>query len=365
MPRSPTRRRSAGSAALISRSSASPVPVASGPASDRPSAARSSGSSGARIIALLPTSGAWGQRCRASTPSWAGFHARTSAPQVSGSASNTAPQAACGANCPARSMSSARRSCSARTSAGCSVAGSITCSPIWPASGSMRSGRVSEPATWEHPTDENGSSSWPTPSAVDYGSSQNGSNNTRPSAGTPSLSTRARTWPTPVVTHQHASARSTTTTGRSHAGTTLTDAMRAWPTPLARDGSSNGGAPGPKRHDLQHEAKHWSTPLATETHAKEQGAADGRPNPWPNLTQQALTHGRRDLTTPKPGRGGLVLNPGFVESLMGFPDGFTVPVSPRHFAALVSELLETRSSSSKPPKPSAGSCGPLFEDGDT
>jgi len=47
---------------------------------------------------------------------------------------------------------------------------------------------------------ESGSLSWPTPKADRSGSSQNGVNRTRPSAGTPSLETYGRQWPTPTMT---------------------------------------------------------------------------------------------------------------------------------------------------------------------
>jgi len=57
-----------------------------------------------------------------------------------------------------------------------------------------------------------------------------------------------------------------------------------------------------------------------------------------------------------------VLDPRFVEALMGFPDGYTALASPTDFAELVSELLETRSSGSKPKSPSSSSSGALFGD---
>lgn len=182
-------------------------------------------------------------------------------------------------------------------------------------------------------TDASASSCWPTATAVDYGSSQNGSNATRPSARTPSLPTIAR-------------------------------------------------------------RKEWSTPLASDTHAKQQGASDGRPSPWPNLPMQVrawptpcttdasgsarkststgvmhsgisltdemraslpITDGPLVQTTRKGGRGGRVLDPRFVEALMGCPDGWTVPVSPKDCAALVFELLATPLSRSKRLERSASS----------
>jgi len=44
------------------------------------------------------------------------------------------------------------------------------------------------------------------------------------------------------------------------------------------------------------------------------------------LLDAAITHGRPDPTTPRDGMSGsgsVVLNPAFVEALMGFPPGWT------------------------------------------
>lgn len=265
----------------------------------------------------------------------------------------------------------------------------------------MRSGRLYEQPTWEPPTVANGCSSWPTPTAVEYGSSQNGSNGWKPSAGTPSLHTLARSssWPTPISTDG----------SDASGGAKLTrSAKDQWPTPLARDGSTSGGPAGPATigrpsagRDLSTVAgRLWSTPLATETHAKLQGAADGRPRPWPNLTAMALwptptttdseaaargtttatamhsgssltdalraswaiTAGPLPPTTRRRGRGGPVLDPRFVEALMGFPDGYTQLDSPKRFDELASELLATRSSRSRRSRPSSTSSLALFDD---
>lgn len=246
---------------------------------------------------------------------------------------------------------------------------------------------------WGRPTDANESSSsdgattdeidWPTPTASDYGSSQNGICAGKPSGGTPSLSTLARTtWATPMA-HD----------GTGGAGTSihrdLQREVKEWSTPIATDGNDAGGGAKTTR-----EAKEWPTPLAEDTHAKMHGEtrpSGGNPNLpmaaslWPTAcTTDAASSGRASTTTdvmhpgvsltdamrsfftitdgrPAPptkkgGRGGPVLDPRFVEALMGFPDGWTVPASPRDFAALASELLETRSSASKAQKHSSASC---------
>jgi len=89
------------------------------------------------------------------------------------------------------------------------------------------------------------SSCWlPTPTASQYGSSQNGINgvggaNERPSAGTLSLFTMAAKGllPTPTATDAKSSGNTTTQwSSARHTGTTLTDAVvRMLPTPTARD----------------------------------------------------------------------------------------------------------------------------------
>ena len=47
-----------------------------------------------------------------------------------------------------------------------------------------------------------------------------------PHRGNPTLTGLVRNWPTPVVTDAASSGRATTTTGVMHPGTSLTDAMR-------------------------------------------------------------------------------------------------------------------------------------------
>lgn len=86
---------------------------------------------------------------------------------------------------------------SLKTSARSARAGSMKSCPTLPRSGSMRNGIVSERPTQTRPIDESVSSFWPTPTAAQYGSSQNGINGKggefeRPSAGTLSLFSLAR-----------------------------------------------------------------------------------------------------------------------------------------------------------------------------
>lgn len=138
---------------------------------------------------------------------------------------------------------------------------------------------------------------YPTPSAADYGSSQNGVNgvggeNERPSAGTSSPSTMARSgelglWPTACTTDAASAARHTTDPdGAMNPGTTLTDAARLWATPAAANWRS--GSVGDECFDR-----------------------NSRP-----LQEQALRHFDATATA------GRFLNPEWVAWLMGFPAGW-------------------------------------------
>ena len=92
---------------------------------------------------------------------------------------------------------------------------------------------------------------------------------------------RGKTWPTPVA-QDSANARNQ---GHSHAGTTLVNAT--WPTPQARD-FRQGSAQGSDRMERKAE-EGWS----------------------PNLNDVAAPSGS--------------LNPSWVETLMGYPIGYTLP----------------------------------------
>lgn len=107
-------------------------------------------------------------------------------------------------------------------------------SGTFPPSGMIVDGQLFQLPKLAPLIDETGGGSLlPTPTASAYGSSQNGSNSSRPSAGTPSLATRYtrgqahKLLPTPTVADSRSTARASTNTGVSHDGTTLTDAMRS------------------------------------------------------------------------------------------------------------------------------------------
>lgn len=198
------------------------------------------------------------------------------------------------------------RCCSSRTCPGCSTSTkarhSAKFSTTWPRSGGLRSGiaflrQPSAPRTSAIVS----SSSLPTPTASQYGSSQNGINgkggaNERPSAGTPSLYQMA------------------------------TRGML--PTPLARDhkGPTSEHRNSPTLPDLATRGM-----LPTPTATKESGRNAGT-----TLTDATCRPGGRASSE------GLRLSPLFVEWMMGLPEGWTMP-----HGTSVSTSSETESS----PKP--------------
>lgn len=180
------------------------------------------------------------------------------------------------------------------------------------------------------PADRN---TYPTPSAADYGSSQNGVNgvggeNERPSAGTPSLSTMARTgalglWPTACTTDAASAARHTTDAdGAMHPGTTLTDAVRLWATPAAanwRSGSVSDDCFDRNSMPLQEQVlRTWPTPTARL-------GDPARGSSSVETARARIDSGRSNLDdamTVATNVGGRFLNPAWVSWLMGFPPGW-------------------------------------------
>lgn len=213
---------------------------------------------------------------------------------------------------------------------------------------------------------------YPTPAGTPYGSSQNEGQvpHKRPTNGTPSLETWAsRLWPTAATTDTSSSGRHTTTMGVMHPGTSLTDAIREWATPNATDSESAGG---PRQKSLTRDMREWATPVVPNggrTLSDEDVAAKGATAK--GKVQVDLANQIRVWSTPaardwkgedfereggpslpaqvmrKAGEDGsprAVLNPRFVEALMGFPPGWT------SFAP-----SETPSSLPKPRQPSESS----------
>jgi len=144
------------------------------------------------------------------------------------------------------------------------------------------------------PTDANESSSsaWPTPRTPTGGSESAARKKElgRTNSGGGDLQSEVRNWPTATVGDSRNSARHTTTTGVMKDGTTLVDATRAWPTPTTQDSTNNGGPAQANRH-----------------------------NPGLNLMAGLPDPENPSSRTNRPG----LLNPAWVETLMGFETGWT------------------------------------------
>ncbi len=211
------------------------------------------------------------------------------------------------------SMSYNQRSSSWRTSLGFDST-PTEFSRSWPSAGLMRGGAIFRLLMLERPTAENdGGALLPTPTASTYGSSQNGINSTRPSAGTPSLETMARKnlWPTPMARNGDpkrgmptaAAAERRFAKGKRN----LEDAVAIgskWPTPLAADNRPGGSISRSGDPKLSLAVLLWATPTVKGNHNKK-GLS---PNSGDGLSTQV----------------GGALNPTWVEWLMGYPIEWTV-----------------------------------------
>lgn len=201
-------------------------------------------------------------------------------------------------------------------------------------SGRRTSGRGS---SWSH-------GEYPTLSAAEYESSQNGSNSDRPSAGTPSLHTWARdTWATPCALNAGGSdrgARSQTKGGRD-----LNADIQNWPTVCASDWKSGEASEETRERNsrpLREAVVTWPTVTASDAADSRRHGYTITGHPGTTLLDAALS--RQDPSTPKDGprgRSRAVLSPAFCESLLGFPSGWTLGLG-----AHASKRSETRLSRS-------------------
>lgn len=117
-----------------------------------------------------------------------------------------------------------------------------------------------------------------------------------------------------------------------NAGTTLLDAVRAWPTPLVNDAHNNNNPGQQARNDPQLNvvAGAWPpadspTPSATE-YGSSQNGINGKGGEFerPSAGTPSLSTAARKGALPGGTKG--VLNPVFVEALMGWPLGWTEPL---------------------------------------
>ena len=191
-----------------------------------------------------------------------------------------------------------------------------------PRSGSMRSGVYSARRELAPRTAVNGSSSWPTPTAL----VSQGGTDLRERANGKRLDTVATTWATPTVKGDHNRAELS-----RKAGDGLATQAKGWATPAARDGK--GSFSTGHGRDLSQDAKGWATPsqamnagYASDEKRKQPSSGGHRAGHRGNelLRQarglQAPTQATGNGSTPASTRR---LNPRFVEWLMGLPLGWT------------------------------------------
>lgn len=184
--------------------------------------------------------------------------------------------------------------------------------------------------TWERPTDGNEYSFWPTATAQRSGNNCGGAAG-RVGTMRPSLETKAAMWPTATATDAKArGARAYSTESGRHSGVTLTDAtVRNWPTPTTRDWKDGA--------DLSE-----NTPT---------NCLLGRAGPR-SLPARMTSTGGVSTSRQEDRRR---LNPSFVEALMGWPVGHSIP-----FGLTGCGCSGTESFQSKPKKPSDFSQTELF-----
>ncbi len=180
------------------------------------------------------------------------------------------------------------------------------------------------------------SQEWPTPSSS-YGSNQGGAAG-RTGAVRPSLQTMGRLWPTTTTSDAKASGAAgySTDSGRHAGTTTLTDAaVRSWPTPITSDAGKHSPAVTFARGNptLTMEARSWPTAAAAADAIQvRRSPADFQRNS-PSLAAVGGNFVPSGLQDPmETGRafrlGSSRLNPAFVEWLMGWPEGWTLPWKP-------------------------------------
>lgn len=239
-----------------------------------------------------------------------------------------------------------------------------------PYSGTMRSGRLYAPPTWERPTDANGCSSWPTATCMDATEStrtheQHDQHEQQKKASNPKLGELQKRlcdvvlWPTVTSadSNGHCQIRGVTTDSPT-SGTTLVGAVRMWPTPDS--GVFNDGQTA-KAWEARHQKEsakgyngngggtplamavrlpQWATPRKEGFDAgKHRGQADSlhsQVKDWatPRASGTTLGGGSCQRKAMK-ARGADIqgkLNPAWVESLMGLPPGWTdgLPVPAKH-----------------------------------
>jgi len=245
----------------------------------------------------------------------AGFHARTSAMPGEGVGSGREQDQASGFNTPESFARYDRASSSWRMfPALCDVALPES-SEIWPRRGTMRDGKLYRLPALEPPTSESGSSSWPTPDTQNH---RDGSCRRAETKGKHNLSLHhaAAMWPT-WQTPKASDGSKPSGGGRSDSS--LPQQVKNWPTPRANDAEKRGEISNDPRNGLPAAAKNWPSPTARDAKGADAPGRRGAPS----LSQTT------EFGPPAPEKNSFagsrrgLLNPAWVEALMGWPIGFT------------------------------------------
>jgi hypothetical protein len=166
---------------------------------------------------------------------------------------------------------------------------------------------------------------WPTPTTRDersvYASPETHQKNARP------LSETAGRWATPKASQ---AGPDFAKLARSSTGVALAAQANLWATPLASSGDKGGPAQAFGQGGgtpLAAQASRWATPTVADTEGGRANRSGDRSGELLIRGQALQLHSRQDpMTSPDgatPLRSGLILNPLFVETLMGWPPGLS------------------------------------------
>ena len=193
-------------------------------------------------------------------------------------------------------------------------------SGIWPISGSMRSGIVFERPTWALRTKEKDSSSWPTAQAHDAKGPKTPEQIAKMRAkgfGVRNLNEEAASWQTPATD----SFRSRGGDRKDEMG--LDRQARTWPTPTSSmatlEDMEQARYAGSSSKRRPYSESSWTTPTAND--AKNNASPSQEERNSPALNVQASHHAPMTPTDGLNTSQRAVLNPQFVEALMGWPIG--------------------------------------------
>lgn len=207
--------------------------------------------------------------------------------------------------------------------------GSTACFLTWKVKATKRGHLLFRLAASMPRTEETGCGLWQTPVADDAVARENGKWNSR---GEPKLSAQAYLWPTPTVNGNYNRKGLTKSSGDG-----LATAVRMWPTPTATDYRAGYGMTEAGMKRMEHTrgkplrdavtappSKMWLTPNASDA------------DKWNNQSlAERKAKGQQirlnNQVSPEGGKGGL-LNPTWVEWLMGYPLGWT-ELSPSEMAS--------------------------------